>query len=218
MGAPSARYFRLYCYNAQAGYYRIGRIKALATDGGPDLCVGGTAFGNSDYYPASRAFGDDDISDSQSWAGNPGDGRTIGYDFGSPTTFAYIVITNGEGGGAAQNAFSFDLQISDDNTNWTTLITVPFSARLPNGGLSYTYALATYAVSGVVKESGSPVSGRKVRAYRRDTGALLGETTSAATTGAYSMTVSYSGEVQVVCLDDDAGTTYNDLIARTTPV
>ena len=217
MGAPTARYFRLYCYDAQASYYRIGRLKALATEGGADLCVGGTAFGNSDYYPASRAFGDDDISDSQSWAGNPGNGRTIGYDFGAPTTFAYIVITNGAGGGASQNAFSFDIQVSNDGTNWTTLMSVPFSARLSTGGLSYTYALATYAVSGVVMEGGAPVSGRKVRAYRRDTGAMLGETTSAATTGAYSLTLSYGGEVQVVCLDDDAGTTFNDLIARTTP-
>lgn len=35
--------------------------------------------------------------------------------------------------------------------------------------------------------------------------------------GSYSISTSHTGEVQVVCLDDDAGTTYNDLIARTTP-
>lgn len=217
MGAPTARYFRLYCYDAQASYYRIGRLKALATEGGADLCVGGAAFGNGDYFPASKAFGDDNISDSESWAGNPGNGRTIGYDFGAPTTFAYIVITNGEGPGASQNAFSFDIQVSDDGTSWTTLLSVPYSARLSTGGLSYTYSPASYTVSGVVMEEGAPGSGRKVRAYRRDTGALLVEGTSAATTGAYSLTFTYGGEVQVVCLDDDAGTTYNDLIARVTP-
>lgn len=53
--------------------------------------------------------------------------------------------------------------------------------------------------------------------YRRDTGALLGTTTSNATTGAYSFPTAFDGEVQVVCLDDAAGTTHNDLIARTTP-
>ena len=35
--------------------------------------------------------------------------------------------------------------------------------------------------------------------------------------GSYSISTSHVGEVQVVCLDDSAGTTYNDLIARTTP-
>lgn len=35
--------------------------------------------------------------------------------------------------------------------------------------------------------------------------------------GSYSISTSYTGEVQVVCLDDAVGTTYNDLIARTTP-
>jgi len=216
MGAPTARYFRLYCYDAKASYYRIGRLKALAIDGSTDLCIGGTAFGNSDYYPASKAFGDDNISDSESWAGNPGNGRTIGYDFGAPKTFTAIVITNGEGGGASQNSFSFDLQVSDDGTSWTTLISVPFSARAWTGGLSYTYALATYTVAGVVRVNGVPV-GRVVRAYRRDTGVLLGETTSAGDTGAYSLTLSYGGDVQIVCVDDAAGTTYNDLIAWATP-
>ncbi len=36
--------------------------------------------------------------------------------------------------------------------------------------------------------------------------------------GAYSLTVEYSGECNVVCLDDATGTVYNDLILRTTPV
>lgn len=36
--------------------------------------------------------------------------------------------------------------------------------------------------------------------------------------GAYTVASLYTGEVQVVCLDDSAGTTYNDLILRTTPV
>ncbi len=36
--------------------------------------------------------------------------------------------------------------------------------------------------------------------------------------GTYSIATSHAGEVQVVCLDDAAGATYNDQIARTTPV
>ena len=145
-------------------------------------------------------------------------------------------------------------------------------------------------VSGIVKEAGTPVAGRIVRAYRRDTGALLGEavssdgitpppptytpiagenqqftvtagqtvrygadtrwsqktfetagtyacgnsefgdpasgtaktrqlvvTASPLPVGEYSISTSHAGEVQLVCLDDDAGTTFNDLIVRTTP-
>lgn len=37
-------------------------------------------------------------------------------------------------------------------------------------------------------------------------------------TGGYCITTSYTGEVNVICLDDSSGTTYNDMILRTTPV
>lgn len=36
--------------------------------------------------------------------------------------------------------------------------------------------------------------------------------------GEYALDVAYSDECNVICLDDAAGTTYNDLILRTTPV
>lgn len=41
---------------------------------------------------------------------------------------------------------------------------------------------------------------------------------TAVATGAYVIDTTYAGEVQVVCLDDAAGSVYNDLILRTTPV
>lgn len=41
---------------------------------------------------------------------------------------------------------------------------------------------------------------------------------AAAPLGSYSISTSHAGEVQVVCLDDGAGTTHNDLIVRTVPV
>lgn len=72
-------------------------------------------------------------------------------------------------------------------------------------------------ITGTVYDaSGSAAASRTVRAYRRDTGALLGETTSDSG-GAYSFTLTYAGECNVVALDDSAGTVYNDLILRTTP-
>lgn len=59
---------------------------------------------------------------------------------------------------------------------------------------------------------------RTVRIYRRDTGALLGSVFSNASTGVYSFTDDFAGEVQVVLLDDAAGAVENDQILRTTPV
>lgn len=78
-------------------------------------------------------------------------------------------------------------------------------------------------ISGTVfDDTGNPVAGRIVRAYRRDTGELLVETlTSDGTTplplGKYIITTAYTGECNVICLDDSEGTTYNDLILRATP-
>lgn len=41
---------------------------------------------------------------------------------------------------------------------------------------------------------------------------------TAPSVGAYTITTAYTGDCNVIVLDDDAGTTYNDLILRTTPV
>lgn len=63
-------------------------------------------------------------------------------------------------------------------------------------------------ISGTVSELGTPVA-RTVRAYRRDTGALIGETVSAAD-GTFSIDTSgYTGECYVIALDDNAGVDYN---------
>lgn len=72
-------------------------------------------------------------------------------------------------------------------------------------------------VSGTVYDStGTPVA-RTVRAVRRSTGELLAETVSDASTGAYSLRVPDTSEVQVLCLDDSAGVLENDLVLRTIP-
>lgn len=73
------------------------------------------------------------------------------------------------------------------------------------------------SISGKIRDdTGAPCS-RIVRAYRRDTGALVGSTTSDATTGAYTLTVTAATEVTVVVLDDAAGSTYNDMALRAVP-
>ena len=47
---------------------------------------------------------------------------------------------------------------------------------------------------------------------------LRGEGIPACAFGEYALTVPYSGEVQVICLHDDAGPLQNDLVLRTFPV
>lgn len=73
-------------------------------------------------------------------------------------------------------------------------------------------------VSGIVRDSSNALCQRTVRAYDRVTGALVGVTTSNATTGVYTLGCATTNEVNIVCLDDAAGTLENDLILRTTPV
>lgn len=73
-------------------------------------------------------------------------------------------------------------------------------------------------VSGNVKDSSGSNAARTVRAYRRDTGALVGSATSNGTTGNYTIDCSTDSEVTVVALDNaTSGTYYNDLAARVIP-
>lgn len=189
MAVISARYFRLYCTNAAASYYRIGEIEVRATAGGATLCTGGTAFGDSNYYPAARAFDGTASGESNVWVGNPGASRTIGYDFGSAVTMAELVVANGigMGGGAGQHGFDFEFQYSDDGGVWSPGIFVPGSARAATDGASHTYSLAVYAVSGVVTDASGAPAARKVVALRESNNTVSSSVTSSAVTGAYSI-------------------------------
>lgn len=69
----------------------------------------------------------------------------------------------------------------------------------------------TYYVSGYVKEGVTPIT-RQIYAHNRDTGALVGSTTSSGAGGYFYCETTYSGFHYVVCLDDIVGLDYNDLI------
>lgn len=69
-------------------------------------------------------------------------------------------------------------------------------------------------LSGHVKDTNNNPVFRTLRVYRRDTGALIGETQSSAVTGQWALPIDYIGEVQVVMLDDGVGTLENDQITR----
>jgi hypothetical protein len=69
----------------------------------------------------------------------------------------------------------------------------------------------TYYFDGYVEEYGTGVD-RTVRAHRRDTGELVGETTSSGVDGYFFLETLYSGTQYIICLDDLAGESFNAII------
>lgn len=139
------------------------------------------------------------------------DGVQAGSTFTSDTTnYAAGSVTFG---GSSNNAGNFtgyfdEIRIYKGYNPYPSAFTAPtaeFSDALP-------------IVSGVVRDSSNALCARTVRAYDRTTGALVASTTSNGTTGAYTLNCTTLNEVSVLCLDDVAGTTENDLVLRTTPV
>lgn len=73
-------------------------------------------------------------------------------------------------------------------------------------------------VSGTVLGDTGSAAARTVRAYRHSDGLFMGETTSDGGTGAYTLGISGTAPVDVVCVDDAAGVAYNSLVlAGVTP-
>jgi hypothetical protein len=70
--------------------------------------------------------------------------------------------------------------------------------------------MATYYFSGYVLEQETPLS-RTIYLHNRTTGELITTTTSSGN-GYYYLETTSSGSHYIVCLDDDAGVEYNDLI------
>jgi hypothetical protein len=67
---------------------------------------------------------------------------------------------------------------------------------------------------GKVTDSFGANAARKVRAYREDTGALVGETVSLASTGAYQIETTYDGEHTVLIYPLPTETALNVLAFR----
>lgn len=87
-------------------------------------------------------------------------------------------------------------------------------AKLINIGVQVTpdeEQLPQHYFSGSVVEKVCPVT-RAINIHRRDTGELVGSTTSSGINGYFYVETTYSGSHYAVCIDDSAGLDYNDLI------
>jgi hypothetical protein len=77
--------------------------------------------------------------------------------------------------------------------------------------------LAGECTTGTVLDANGSGAERRLRAYRRDTGAMVAEGLSLASTGDYVLELPGPQEVSVLCLDDTAGATEQDLVRRAAP-
>lgn len=143
------------------------------------------------------------------WKDGTSQGTSTDVGIPSGTPQLHIGAISGEGGtGTAQmaNAYLDDVRVTNA-CRYTGSFT-PAAAAFPDG---------LGQVSGNVKDSGGVNAARTVRAYRRDTGALVGNTTSDAS-GNYSFYTPTLDEVTVIALDDQtSGTYYNDQVIRVIP-
>jgi hypothetical protein len=145
------------------------------------------------------------------------------------------LYVNGVGDGAGtqdninyatqQNTLSIGAQVNSRNATYDFAgyideLRITKACRYPNGFTPAVTAFLEdgYTVSGAALDTNGNGVSRTMRAYRRDTGALVGTTNTNPSTGAYTVNVTHDGEVQVVLLDDAAGAVENDQILRTTPL
>lgn len=220
MAGATYRYWRIYVteVDGSTDFASVGEVEFFGAVGGPDLTTG---LGGSVTQSGNSAVGAASLAVDNNIGSEAGSSFPLPYwwriDFGTPTYIDYITI-RAQRIVPNRSPKTFVVQGSADGTSWTDVTAfgpstgwVEFEQRI------FILDVASFAVSGTVLDNTGAPAARTVRVYRRDTGALLGSTTSNATTGAYSVASTYSGEVQVVCLDDSGGTVYNDLILRATP-
>lgn len=167
--------------------------------------------------PGWRAF-DGNLSDGARWISAVGAGpHSLMIDLGAPVAIESIKLAPDGGGSIGYFITAFSLRASTTGAFAGEEVVVGnLSALGQSFWVSNTFTSISFnAISGTVLDDTGAGAVRTLRFYRRDTGVLLGTTTSASD-GSYLFSSPYAGEIQAICLDDSGGATYNDLILRAT--
>ncbi len=137
------------------------------------------------------------------------DGVQQGSDYTDSTNYlaSTIALGGAYNGVGLYTGYLDEFRVTKGRAEYTTTFTPPASAFLD---------YAAQASGTVLSQAGAPAA-RTVRAYRRDTGALVASTTSDGS-GAYSINLPTTDELTIVALDDQvSGTYYNDRVIRVIP-
>lgn len=96
------------------------------------------------------------------------------------------------------------LQGSNDDSSWTTLVTVTNQTGWWTGEQRVFSTGTPYTLSGTVKDVAGNGIGRTVRVVRKTDGAYLGDVTSNSSTGVWSIAAPVSGPYQVIAFKPSA--------------
>lgn len=123
---------------------------------------------------------------------------------------APVTIGGSDNAGACFNGWIDDVRITKGVARYSSRYIIR-NTRFP-GSTAGEIPVVYKSLSGYVKDvNGNPV-GTVVRAYRRDTGALIGEVLSDKTTGIYTISTTYAGKCSIVFLPPTTGYGLNALV------
>ena len=156
------------------------------SQGGANVCTGGTAFASSQYsgtYSADKAF---DGNSGTFW-NNGTEGpptETIGYHFASPVNIVEIMITATTTPSCSPKDFT--IEYSDDGAAYSVLATITGSA---SWGVLETRTFWPSAVgfTGDIEET-TDITNWRIVAFNMATGAVYGTTTSGEAGTTYTIT------------------------------
>ncbi len=133
------RYWRVLVNDSPNPQAYALEIEMRASPGGPDVTSSANAIDGGSFtgYEGDKAFDNGGTGFSEGWWVNGASGGWVGQDFGSAQEVQELTY---RGGSNTRSPTSFDIQYSDDGTNWTTTDTY--------SGLTWaSYETKTFAVT-----------------------------------------------------------------------
>lgn len=207
------RYYKLNCtVSASSGVFMINEIELyLGLSGAPgsDITTPSmTVTDNQNYgvgHEGAKAFNNSfTIGDGSRWQMN---GQSypiwVKIDLGSGNTqevLSHMVMAD-DPTYAPQD---WTLQGSNDDSTWTTVATVTSQTGWGAGERRVFNNTFVYSVSGTVKDTSNNGIARTVRVLRKSDGTFIGETTSNASTGIWSVNTPTQSPLQIIAFKSSA--------------